>query len=249
MNIEHSIESAHAARATLALLRPYDVIDARKTRVGRPFDGGYVMIDLFDSVEAAYSLGINDDISWDFEIAQRGIEVFQYDHTIDALPEQNPRFHWEKIGIAASSEGNMRNIPDIIASHAHEELNNIILKCDIECAEWEILPYLPHDVIKKFSQIVIELHDIHRVGDPNDLKVRQALTNLTNFHNVVHVHGNNYGGVSVVGGIALPNVIEVTLLRKDLGQFRPSTHTFPTVMDMPCNNAQADLYLGNFTFS
>lgn len=249
MDIECSIEAAHAARAALALLRPYDVVGARKTRVGRPFDGGYVMIDLFDGVEAAYSLGINDDTSWDFEIAQRGIEVFQYDHTIDALPEENRRFHWEKIGIAATSEGNMRSIPDIIASHGHEELNNIILKCDIECAEWEILQHLPHDVIRKFSQIVIELHDIYRFGDSNDLKVRQALANLTYFHNVVHVHGNNYGGVRVVGGIPLANVMEVTLLRKDMGEFRPSTHSFPTAVDMPCNGAQADLYLGNFTFS
>lgn len=74
------------ARAFLRPLRPYDLVDTPRIRLGRNFDGGYVMADCFDDVEAAYSLGINDDVSWDFDIAMRGIDVYQYDHTIDALP-------------------------------------------------------------------------------------------------------------------------------------------------------------------
>lgn len=249
MNLEYSLDAAHVVRSALSLLRPYDVVDARKVRVGRPFDGGYAMIEAFDGVEAAYSLGINDDVSWDIEIANRNIDVFQYDHTIENLPTQHPRFHWEKAGIAAFSSENMRSIADIIKINGHEDAGNMILKCDIECAEWEALRHTPSDILSKFSQIVIELHDIHRLGNPEDLGVRQALANLTSSHHVVHVHANNYGGVSMVGGIALPNVIEVTLLRKDMGHFVPSQLMFPTSMDMPCNCSAADIFLGSFTFS
>ena len=249
MDLEYSIESAHVFKSALALLRPYDVVGARKVRVGRPFDGGYVMIDAFDGIEAAYSLGINDDISWDSEIAQRDIDIFQYDHTIEDLPYQSSRFHWQKIGIAAFSSGNMMSITDIIENNGHGESKNLLLKCDIECAEWEALQHTSKKTLSQFSQIVIELHDIYRLGDPTDFFVRHGLVNLTNSHKVVHIHGNNYGGIRTIGGISVPNVLEVTLLRKDMGEFIPSASVFPTSMDMPCNKDRADIFLGSFAFS
>ena len=249
MSLEYSIEASYIARSTLALLRPYDVVGARKIRVGRPFDGGYVMIDAFAGVEAAYSLGINDDVSWDFDIAQHNIDIYQYDHTIDGLPYAHPRFRWQKIGIAAQSSGEMRSLGDLVEQNGHLGSKNLLLKCDIECSEWDSLYHISGSVLSKFSQIVIEIHDLERVGRPDDLVSRQALKNLTNHHNVVHVHANNYGGHRLVGGIPMPNVIELTLLRKDMGQFVPSQTTFPTPMDMPCNKDWADIYLGGFTFS
>ena len=72
-----------------------------KKRIGRDFDGGYVMLDDFAGVEATYSFGIAQETSWDCGIADLGIDVFQYDHTIEALPEENPRFHWLRSGIGA----------------------------------------------------------------------------------------------------------------------------------------------------
>ncbi|NIJ38723.1 hypothetical protein FHR22_003447 [Sphingopyxis panaciterrae] len=248
MNLEYSIDAAHVLKSVLSLLQPYDALNARKIRVGRPFDGGYVMADAFEGVEAAYSFGINDDVSWDLDMALRDVDIFQYDHTIDNLPIENSRFHWEQLGIAAFSSDNMRSIGDLIKANGHQDSNNLILKCDIECAEWETLRHTPKSILSKFSQIVLELHDIRRLGNPEDDGARQAIVNLTNSHRVIHVHGNNYGGVGIVGGICLPNVIELTLLRKDMDQFVASQSIFPTPLDMPCNRSHADLYLGNFTF-
>lgn len=248
MDLEYSRDAARIARSALAMLRPYDVVGKQKVRVGRAFDGGYMMIDAFDGVEAAYSLGINDDVSWDLDMALRGIEIYQYDHTIEALPVENPRFHWQKLGIAPSSFDNMRSIDDLIKENKHTGSSNLILKCDIECHEWNVLSVLPQEDLRKFSQIVLELHDLPRLGNQLDDNARRAIANLTASHNVVHVHGNNFARFSVIGGISLPHVIELTLLRKDMGEFVPSKETFPTAMDMPCHSLEADLYLGTFTF-
>lgn len=248
MDLEYSIEAAHVTRSALSMLRPYDVVGQRKIRLGRHFDGGYVMIDAFDDVEAAYSLGINDDVSWDLDMALRGIDIYQYDHTIEALPAENPHFHWKKLGIAPESSSNMRSIVDLIKENKHENARNMILKCDIECHEWDVLRDLPNSILSQFSQIVLELHDIPRVGDMRDDGARRALINLTASHNVVHVHANNFARFGVVGGISVPNVIELTLLRKDMGEFLPSTTVFPTPMDMPCHSREADLFIGTFTF-
>jgi hypothetical protein len=249
MDIATSIAATHAARGLLGLLRPHDVVGARKTRIGRAFDGGYVMIDAFDEVEAVYSLGINDDVSWDAEMAARGLDIHQYDHTIDGLPEENARFHWNRIGIAERSGDGMTSLADALAANGHAQARNLLLKCDIECAEWTMLRHTPQETLSCFSQIVLELHDLCRLGDGDDADVRQAVAALTASHHVVHVHANNYGGVQVVGGFMLPNVVELTLLRKDMGEFRPSTTTFPTPLDMPCAREWADIYLGNFAFS
>lgn len=248
MSLDYSIDASHVMKSNFSLLRPFDLVDSRKIRIGRPFDGGYVMVDDFDEIDAAYSFGINDDVSWDIEIANMDINVFQYDHTIDQLPENHPRFFWKKCGISPHTSDGMMNIEDILRDTGNMKSESLILKCDIECAEWETLKKTPRNVLSKFKQIVLELHDIGRLGDPNNVSARQAILNLTKSHNVVHVHANNYGGMNVVGGISIPNVVELTLLRKDLGNFIASQQTFPTLMDMPCDRNRADIFIGNFVF-
>jgi hypothetical protein len=94
------------------------------------------MVDAFNGVEIAYSLGICDDVSWDFDIAQLGIDVYQYDHTIDKLPFEHGRFHWEKIDISHTSEGNLKSLGDLITENRHSSATNMLLKCDIEGSEW-----------------------------------------------------------------------------------------------------------------
>ena len=72
---------------------PRKRLDSTKIRLGRNFDGGYVLLDDFADVGAALSLGINDDASWDLDIAQRNIPVQQFDHTIDRGARRSPADH------------------------------------------------------------------------------------------------------------------------------------------------------------
>jgi hypothetical protein len=242
-------QSAEFARAFLRPLRPYDLLDSPRIRIGRNFDGGYVMADRFEGVQAAYSLGINDDVSWDFDIAARGIDVFQYDHTIEKLPFEHPRFHWSRKGIGHVGGGDLARLEDLIEANGHFGFDNMILKCDIEGAEWLSFVFTPNPVLRRFSQIVLEIHNLGKLSDPNFAHTaRQFALNLTASHRVINVHGNNYSGFDIVGGIPLPTTLELTLVRKDMGAFVPSTRTFPSAEDMPCNPYSADLHLGTFVF-
>ena len=36
--------------------------------------------------------------------ADKGIDVYMYDHTIDKLSFENPKFHWKKIGVGGNSD-------------------------------------------------------------------------------------------------------------------------------------------------
>lgn len=73
--------------------------DTRKKRIliGRKADGGYVLLDDFENIKIAYSFGIDADIYFDKDLADRGIDVYMYDHTINSLPYENPKFHWKKL--------------------------------------------------------------------------------------------------------------------------------------------------------
>jgi hypothetical protein len=247
---DSSTDGRHRALSVLKMLRPHKVAGFSKIRVGRMFDGGYVMLDDFKDISAAYSLGINDDVSWDLEIARRGIPIFQYDHTIESLPEPHPLFHWEKKRIDGVADDNTQTIEDIVAANGHKSATDLLLKCDIEGAEWHALRNLPATILTKFRQIVLEMHDFQFLFNDRDAEnVRATIANLVANHVVVHVHANNHCPWIVVGGIALPSVLELTLVRRDIGEFSISDEVFPTPIDMPNLRGAADFYLGRFEFA
>lgn len=235
----------------LRQLRSYKLADAAKVRLGRFNDGGYVMVDLFDNVQAAYSLGINDDVSWDLDVAAKGIPIYQYGHTINQLPEPHLLFHWERMGIsgAPNDDPDFTTLEHLVVSNGHEHSTDLLLKCDIEGAEWLLLAKTPSKVLQQFSQIVLEVHQMEWLGQVGHAdNVRQALVNLTAHHHVVHVHANNYAPWICLGGIPVPNSIELMLVRKSEGSFSISDEIFPTSLDMPCNPNLSDLFLGKFDY-
>ena len=86
------------------LIYPKKVIGKNKILLGKKSDGCYVCLDDFENIKIAYSFGISYKIQFDNELAKRGIDVYMYDHTINSLPYNNPKFHWLKIGICGNNE-------------------------------------------------------------------------------------------------------------------------------------------------
>lgn len=244
-------EPQAAILEALALLAPDDVVGRRRVRVGRDHDGGYVMVDDFAGIAAAYSLGISDDVSWDGQMARLGLDVFQYDHAIPRLPEADARFRWRRRKIVGTLSGDPSEMTLLQAfgENGHTDEKDYILKIDVEGEEWNILSAIEPDFLHVFRQIVCELHGL---GDLSDrvrrARMRQALVKLTAHHRVVHVHGNNCAPWALVGGVSLPDVLEVSLARADDYAFRPATGTFPTDLDRPNDPARADFRLGHFRF-
>ena len=107
-------------------------------RVGNENDGGYLMLDdFYVSDQVAYSFGISDDTTWDADMANRGYEIYMYDHTIKMLPEERKEFHWKKKGMADSVDYDNEifgTISDFIKENGHAAQNNMILKMDVEGA-------------------------------------------------------------------------------------------------------------------
>jgi len=237
----------------ISLLIPMDILGAKYRRVGQDYDGGYIMLDNFSShkVDAAYSFGISNDVSWDAEIAELGIEVYMYDHTIDKLPKNNSCFHFFKEGVTGDpEEEGLETLTNLVVRNGHQKCENLILKMDIEGYEWSVFEETSSDVIGQFSQIVIELHELNPNRPKTDLsKVLAVLKKINQTHQSIHVHANAIGQVSWLGGLALPHALEVTYIRRSdyADKLVQNTRTFPTKIDQPNSPWLPEIHLEAFT--
>lgn len=238
------------AREIVALLRPMDAIGFNLVRKGRPYDGGYVMLNAGLECAPVYSIGISDDVSWDSDMAALGCDVFQYDHTVPFLPAQNPKFHFARIGlgVADTTDGVFRSLASMLASNGHSDRHDVILKMDIENAEWDVLESASDTILNQFSQIIIELHELTcRENSQRMAQITRVLRRLASIHQPVHVHANNFGRLFYAGGVALPECVEVAYVRRAEHRFAPCAHRLPCALDMPCNPAAADYPLDGFS--
>lgn len=235
---------------TLAHLQVQDVT-CGKTRIGGPGDGGYVMAADFGRSQIAYSIGVGPQIAWDVAMAARGFRIFQYDHTVAALPQQHAAFHFTALGIGPDlSDPALLTLDEMLRRNNHQDSFGLILKIDVEGHEWHCLDALEDGVLAQFDQIVIEYHGLEYLADPPwRERAERVFARLGQLHLPIHVHGNNYAGYHVVAGVPVPGVIEVTYARRGRFAFSPSAACFPTPLDSPCDLARPDWVLGAFRFS
>lgn len=233
------------------LIRPQTCAGLRKIRVGnRDSDGGYVMVDDFDGITGALSLGIGLDVSWDVEMSRRGIEIHQFDHTVEPPPEvaEHPLLHFHRCGIAARTDpaARMRSIDDILADEMAAHTGDLILKIDIDGHEWETFEAMPAAVLSRFRQICVEIH--HPLARPGQRAKRaRNLAVLRKLHDhfaPVHLHANNAGPVRKLCGLEVPKLLEITYLRRDGRRFTDSTDPFPGDLDVPNVPAWPEIPIG-----
>lgn len=234
----------------LALLCPKELYGP-KIRLGRDIDGGYVIADMFKGVRSLLSYGVGPDVSFEYDVAQRGVDVFMFDHTVAATPQSHPRFHYTREGVAAVANPAMRlrTLEEHIATIGQKRLTNGILKIDIEGYEVEVLRAASPKTLAIFSQFALEFHSLSKLNEAEFRKnVRECLLRINENFNLIHVHANNGGGVVNVEGFMIPDVLELTYVRKDLFQCGPNETVFPTVHDRPNNHWCPDILLHGFPF-
>ena len=205
------------------LLKPMRVVGADKIRIGTMADGGYVMLDDFKSVSRAYSLGIAGNVEWDIEMANRGIPVEQFDYSVTKSPVANPlfKFHQKKI----------ESFADLMTKR---DEGRQILKIDIEGSEWNFFDQATSENLNIFSQIVGEFHDFDLYHRPDWYRrTTGALRKINQTHQLVHLHGNNYGPTFWAGDFEFPMAFELSYVRRSDHPFEETQENFPGALDVP----------------
>jgi len=178
--------------AILAELQPVVLKNCTLKRFGSANDGGYLMCEnLIEPLDAGYSYGIGSNDDWGCELSRRyHVPVHQYDCFDPARPTCNGGtfvFHNECVGNRRGYTG----------SHLFDTLENqirkngdtgrrLIIKMDIEGAEWDSLLAVPEELLASIPQITIEMHGF------DDTKIVEVLRKLKRNFYLVNLHFNNW---------------------------------------------------------
>jgi hypothetical protein len=170
----------------------------------------------------AYSYGINGFDGWGMSIASTyNVSLNEYDCTNSKQPTVcagcNVHFHGECIlNNDAPPKPLFKTLGQQLqdSGNANATDRSLLLKIDVEAAEWPIFAEEPVENLKKFRQIVVEYHWINKVENHDQYLKAVKKIEQAGFA-VAHIHGNNYGGELIsLGDYSLPNVLEVTYIEK-----------------------------------
>ena len=216
-------------------IRPLTSPELELIRVGGPTDGGYVMAAPL-TASGAVSIGVGSDVSWDQDIGRQGIPVAMFDHTIRRPPDPVPGGTFHRIGIGPIAATNIRTLDQLLAHAGFAGREDLLLKMDVEGAEWSALTQPGLADLQPFNQVVLELHGISGLKDEaSAATILGAVEHLTRTHASIHVHANNYDDLVRFDHWWFPNAIEASFIRRDLlSQAQPAS-TMRTDLDAPCD--------------
>ena len=212
------------------LISPKKVIGKNRILLGAKADGCYVLLDDFENIKIAYSFGISINIQFDKALADMGIDIYMYDHTINSLPYQNNRFHWKKIGLCGKNRNrtDLRTLQELLQENGHIHENNMILKMDIEKWEWESLNTLNEEILKKFKYIAIEYHfDDESIRDNKNLYYN-VLKKISKTHQSFYARCNGDRSRKInFGHNRICHILEVSYIIKKDNVFTKDETIYP----------------------
>ena len=203
------------------LITPKEVFGKKRILLGKKSDGDgcYVLLDDFQNIKIAYSFGIGRRIQFDNELANRDIDIYMYDHTINSLPYHNPKFHWKKIGLAGKKRKNkhMKTLEELILENGHSLEKNMILKMDIEHWEWESIIDLKEEVLCKFKYIAIEYHFKDEKEYNQTQLYYEVIKKISKTHQAFYVRCNGDKSLKInFGNNRICHIMEVSyIIKKD----------------------------------
>lgn len=187
-------------------------------RVGLNGDGGYLVPDVLHRVNACFSPGVGSSTSFEAELWERAsIPSFLADATVtrpDALPDG---IAFRSAMIGASPDANYVTLSEWVETSVPGSVGNLLLQMDIEGGEYNVLIYEDAAFLRRFAVMVIEFHGLGRLGVPWFHNVLSGVfRKLYRDFVIVHAHPNNCCPAPLLGTVRVPDVLEVTFLRRDL---------------------------------
>jgi len=141
------------------------------------------------------------------------------------------------------------NSAEISLRHVLENIpaeSSTALKMDIEGWEFSTLLSCPDELLSKIRFFVAEFHGIaDAVATENTATLEATWRKLSSKFDTVHIHANNAGGARVLGGALIPNLLEITMVNRDLYKTSASMEAYPNSLDRPNIKEKAEIQLNS----
>ncbi|MEM7624594.1 MAG: FkbM family methyltransferase [Planctomycetota bacterium] len=201
-------------------------------RLGLPGDGGYLVPDDLEGIEACFSPGVDQISGFEKECADRGMKVFLADHSVDGTPDTHGLFHFTQKYIGVTTNSTFMTLDDWVASSLPDSDGELMLQIDIEGFEYEVFLAASDQLMKRFRIIVAEFHQLDQVWNRPFFGLwSRVFDKLLQTHYCVHNHPNNYYGSLKHRGIEIPFLTEMTFHRRDRVERPTFARTFPHPLD------------------
>jgi hypothetical protein len=204
-------------------LQPVQLKNCEMKRYGLGRDEGYLLCDnLLKNIRVTYSYGIAGRDGLGCEISTKlTVPVHQYDCfnlTRPVCETGNALFHEECVGGVMKRDGAGR-LFDTIENHIiknNDAGKTLLLKMDVEGAEWESLAATSDEALQNVDQIAIELHiEFHK--DQDKKKYLDLVKKLKNTFYIVHIHFNNHACTKGLDTPFPSRAFQVLMVNKKVG--------------------------------
>lgn len=227
----------------VAALSPSQHPQLALERVGSHFDGGYVLPRrIVDAARGVVSIGVGDNNEVDLELADRGLRVHAWDHTVAGLPRSHELITFHRVGVGAIDGSGLKTLEEITDASFGAEASGLVLLMDAEGAEWDVFSTVADEVLGRYTVISLELHDLGNALLPGS-PVLQVLSRLRSSFVPVAVHANNHSASWRSGDFVLPDALEVTYVRSDLMPEGAHPGNCPPSLLAPCCPDVAEIEL------
>lgn len=217
--------------AALDSLRPQPC-PAALIRIGGSGDGAYLAPDFISEMRACFSPGVADRKPFEDELAHTyNIPSFLCDYSTSPERLKTPLIEglqfFDQAWLEPEGCDNSQSLQHWVDRCAPPGSHGAwILQMDIEGGEYANLGSASPELLAGFGIIILELHWLNQIPDSPAFfygSVLPLLHQLTAQFTCVHAHPNNACGswCSQPGGRSFPDVLEVTLVRRDLLSARP----------------------------
>lgn len=229
-----------ARQSLYAAIQPVAVTNCELKRFGDGNDGGYLYCgNLLAEAQVAYSYGINATDNWGCQVSKSlKVATHQYDCFNTGVPEcpgGDTRFHAECVGPGPGTfDGLLFDSVSNQVTKNGDAGKRLVMKMDVEGAEWESLVTAPDAVLNAIDQLAVEFHEVEKPT------FTATIERLKQFFYLAHVHMNNF--TCEPGFEPFPSqVFEALFVSKRLGKIDPSVNARgPSPLDAPNLALDAD---------
>lgn len=223
-------------------LRPVKV-PTRLVRLGPPRDGGYLIPDDLEGLVACFSPGVERQSGFEVDCAEKGMEVYLADHSVAGPAEAHERFHFTRRHLGALTTAGSMTLDDWVNQSLADPAGDLMLQIDVEGSEYEVFLAASDPLMGRFRIIVAEFHSLDQWwNEPFFNVASRVFGKILQTHCCVHLHPNNHSGSVTHAGVTIPEVMEMTFLRRDRLEKLELVESLPHPLDRP-NRDHPDVLL------
>jgi hypothetical protein len=201
-------------------------------RLGPKGDGGYLAPNDLEGIEACFSPGVSSISGFEKDCAERGMEVFLADKSVERPAESHERFHFTRKFVGVATSDHFMTLDDWVAMSLPGSLADLLLQMDIEGYEYETFLGASDGLMRRFRIIIAEFHSMDQFWNrPFFQLASRAFEKILQTHSCVHIHPNNCRGSLKKWGLEIPQMAEFTFLRNDRIVNPTPAAVFPNPLD------------------